>query len=75
MLPKAKRYFVEPSKGDWVLASSKGKAIGRFVTQRQAIEAGSARASAVKGRLVIKRSDGSFQSERDYGYGPHATAG
>jgi hypothetical protein len=75
MMPKAKRYFVEPSNGDWVLTSSKGKTIRRFLTKRQAIEAGATRANAAKGQLVIKKSDGTIQSERTYGRDPYPPAG
>lgn len=66
-MPKPKRYIVEWTEGGWALVNSKGKSIRRFVTQRQAIEAGSARASHSGGQLVIRRPDGSIQSHRAYG--------
>ena len=66
-MPKAKRYLVEPRNGDWILIGSKGKTIGCFLTQRQAIEAGTARAVAGD-QLVIKKPDGTVQSERVYGH-------
>jgi len=66
-MPKPKDYVVEPRNSYWILSSSKGKTFGRFLTQRQAIEAGSARTVAAGGQLVIKKLDGTVQSKRVYG--------
>ena len=73
-MPKTKVYFVESANDYWVLTSSKGKAIRRFPTQRQAIETGSARLSR-GGQLVIKKPDGTIQSVRVYGEGRARPAG
>lgn len=72
---KAKRFFVEASDGGWRVSSSKGKTLRRFITKRQAIEAGATRANATGGSLVIKRPDGSIESERTYVRDAYHSAG
>ena len=74
-MPKTKRYFVEASDGGWRVTNSKGKTLSRFITKRQAIEAGATRASAAKGNLVIKRADGTIESERNYARASFQSAG
>jgi len=73
-MPKGGRYFVEPSKGEWALTSN-GRTIKRYPTKQQAVDDGVMRAKAAKGQLVLKKADGTIQSERTYGHDPFPTAG
>ena len=74
-MPKTKRFFVEARGDEWLVTNSKGKTITRFITKRQAIEAGATRANAAKGYLAIKRPDGTIESERSYARDSYPSAG
>jgi hypothetical protein len=73
-MPKGGRYFVAPSKGDWAVTSN-GRTIRRYSTKQQAVDDAVVRAKAAKGQLVIKKADGTIQSERTYGHDPYPPAG
>ena len=38
-MPKGGRYFVEPSKGEWILTSN-GRTVRRYPTKKQAVDDG-----------------------------------
>ena len=68
------RYFLEPSKGEWAVTSN-GRTVRRYSTKQRALDDDASRAKAAKGQLVIKKADGTIQSERTYGHDPYPPAG
>jgi uncharacterized protein YdaT len=65
-----------PGKGGWgVERRGAQRASGRFDTKEEAVRRGRELAKGQKGRLVIRKQDGTIQEERTYRKDPHPPEG
>ena len=75
-MPDENVYDVSPGKDGWgVERRGASRASGRFDTKEQAVQRGRELAKNQKGRLVIRKQDGTIQEERTYRKDPYPPRG
>jgi len=75
-MPDENVYDVSPGKDGWgVECRGASRASGRFGTKDEAVQRGRELAKGQKGRLVIRKRDGTIQEERTYRKDPYPPPG
>jgi hypothetical protein len=75
-MPDENVYDVSPGKDGWgVERRGAQRASGRFDTKAEAVQRGRELAKGQKGRLVIRKQDGTIQEERTYRKDPYPPPG
>jgi hypothetical protein len=75
-MPDENVYDVSPRESGWgVERRGASRASGRFDTKEQAVQRGRELAKGQKGRLVIRKQDGTIQEERTYRKDPYPPPG
>lgn len=75
-MPDDNVYDVSPGDDGWgVQRRGAGRAAGRFDRKEDAVQRGRELAKNQKGRLVVRKQDGTIQEERTYRDDPHPPPG